>query len=171
MFFTNCKTVLAINITNTVSEDIAFYSLHLLAPPQGEPTLAEKAQQFIDSLGLGERTKDFVSPVKVSTNLKVANTTAPVSKSKRQVGSGLPVACPASQAEKAICTDITGKQQASAEKQLVYQVLIIGAVAQPLQIIVFVLTFCCMASCPTSVVYIRQHGSAVYVGMAFVCML
>ena len=47
---------------------------------------------------------------------KVFSTNTTIAVSKRQVGSGLPVTCPASQNEKAVCADITGKQHVSVVK-------------------------------------------------------
>ena len=77
--------------------------------------MAEKAQKFIESLGLGDRPNINIRP-----NLKTAdkvsfktitNVTSIRLRSRRAVG--LPVVCPTSESEKSVCTDITGKWPSS----------------------------------------------------------
>ena len=73
----------------------------------GQPTLAEKAQKFIKSLGLGNRPDGAVLKKIHLSLVPTDNTTSP--RQRRQ--SGLPVVCPASQQQQAVCTDITGKHK------------------------------------------------------------
>ena len=87
---------------------------YIIASLPGEPTVAEKAQKFIESLGLGDRPYINIRPKnadKVSLNFFVNVTSISHLRSRRAVG--LPVVCPTSESEKLVCTDITGKWPSS----------------------------------------------------------
>ena len=76
----------------------------------GEPTVAEKAQTFIESLGLGDRPYINIHPKnagKVSFKI-LANVTS-IRRLRSRCAVGLPVVCPTSESEKSVCTDVTGK--------------------------------------------------------------
>ena len=87
---------------------------YIIASLPGEPTVAEKAQKFIESLGLGDRPYINIRPKnagKVSFKILANVTSIPRLRSRRAVG--LPVVCPTSESEKSVCTDITGKWPSS----------------------------------------------------------
>ena len=84
----------------------------MLAPcsPAGEPTLPQKAQKFIESLGLGDRP-DVSPPQGGTTRARVLSSNIVYSLGgDNSAGGGLSTTCPASQIRKAVCTDITGRQ-------------------------------------------------------------
>ena len=91
---------------NGLCKLLSFFSYAIASLP-GEPTLAEKAKNFIDSLGLGNRPEAAVVNTVHFSLVPTDNTTIP--RQRRQ--SGLPVACPASQKQQKVCTDITGKHK------------------------------------------------------------
>ena len=73
--------------------------------------MAEKAQKFIESLGLGDRPNINIRPnLKTADKVSfktLANVTSIPPRSRRAVG--LPVVCPTSESQKSVCTDITSK--------------------------------------------------------------
>ena len=87
----------------------------MLAPcsPAGEPTLPQKAQKFIESLGLGDRPdvsppqgpKVTVLKTGPGPTARKANTTF----LRGRHSAGLTTVCPASQSQKAVCSDVIGK--------------------------------------------------------------
>ena len=89
---------------------------YAIASLPGDPTIAEKAQKFIDSLGLGNRPEAAV----VQT-LSLALLPNNISTSRQRRANGLPVTCPASQQQKEICTDITGKHKVILFRQKMWQ--------------------------------------------------
>ena len=98
-----------IEFTVTVIEVIAHVDCSLffscaIAYLSGDPTIAEKAQKFIESLGLGSRPG---AAVVQSLSLPLLRNNITISRQRR--ANGVPVTCPASQLQKEVCTDITGK--------------------------------------------------------------
>lgn len=93
------------NCVWSMTYDITYNGWHLWSLAPGEPTLKEKAEKFVEQLDLGDRP-DVIPKGRKGNVIKV-NQTNPV---RQRRAAGLPVACPASQSEKSVCSDITGKQ-------------------------------------------------------------
>ena len=109
----NCVMLHNCNITSNMPllHTYAVWPSWSLAPPPGEPTLEEKAQKAIEQLGLGERSDGALG--RPSPKGGRLNITTPI---RQRRAAGLPIACPASQSEKSVCSDITGKQRATTQQ-------------------------------------------------------
>ena len=88
---------------------------YIIASLPGEPTVAEKAQKFIESLGLGDRPNFDLrisvltaDPITEYNHTNIVNVTS-IRRLRSKRAAGLPVVCPSSESEKSVCTNITGK--------------------------------------------------------------